>query len=168
MASKRDFYEVLGVSKDADDETIKKAYRKLAMQYHPDRNAGDEEAAVKFKEAAEAFEVLRDPQKRQLFDRYGHAGLEQGVGRGGGGGFDPFAVFREFFNSFSQGFGDDSGVAELEHTLELDSRSRWTSRSHPASTPACIGGCVVRATPGRRAGHAAICCASSRCASTSY
>src|SRR6516165_569831 len=76
MATKRDYYEVLGVSRDADDETLKKAYRKLAMQYHPDRNVGDHEAEIKFKEAAEAYEILRDPHKRQLYDRYGHAGLE--------------------------------------------------------------------------------------------
>src|SRR5215469_2403815 len=76
MASKRDYYEVLEVSRDADDDTLKKAYRKLAMQYHPDRNVGDHEAEVKFKEAAEAFEVLRDPEKRARYDRYGHAGLD--------------------------------------------------------------------------------------------
>jgi len=76
MAGKRDYYEILGVAKDTDDETIKKAYRKLAMQYHPDRNAGDREAEDKFKEAAEAYEVLRDPDKRQRYDRYGHAGLQ--------------------------------------------------------------------------------------------
>src|SRR5215472_15449293 len=76
MASKRDYYEVLEVSRDADDDTLKKAYRKLAMQYHPDRNVGDHEAEIKFKEAAEAYEILRDPHKRQTYDRYGHAGLE--------------------------------------------------------------------------------------------
>jgi len=76
MTSKRDYYEVLGVARDADDETIKKAYRRLAMQFHPDRNVGDHEAEVKFKEAAEAYEVLRDPHKRQRYDRYGHQGLE--------------------------------------------------------------------------------------------
>ncbi len=76
MAAKRDYYEVLGVSRGASDEEIKKAYRKLAMQYHPDRNVGDAEADGKFKEAAEAYEVLRDPEKRQRYDRFGHAGLE--------------------------------------------------------------------------------------------
>jgi molecular chaperone DnaJ len=76
MASKRDYYEVLGVARDTDDDTLKKAYRKLAMQYHPDRNVGDAEAEAKFKEASEAYDVLRDPHKRQLYDRYGHAGLE--------------------------------------------------------------------------------------------
>src|SRR5205807_2391285 len=74
--SKRDYYEVLGVSREADDEEIKRAYRRLAMQYHPDRNVGDAEAEQKFKEAAEAYEVLRDGEKRQRYDRYGHAGLE--------------------------------------------------------------------------------------------
>src|SRR5580700_7453058 len=76
MASKRDFYEILEVSKDADDDTIKKAYRKQAMRYHPDRNSGDKEAEALFREASEAYEVLRDPEKRQRYDRYGHAGLE--------------------------------------------------------------------------------------------
>jgi molecular chaperone DnaJ len=76
MASKRDYYEVLGVRREADDEEIKRAYRKLAMQYHPDRNVGDGEAEEKFKEAAEAYEVLRDPGRRQRYDRYGHAGLD--------------------------------------------------------------------------------------------
>jgi molecular chaperone DnaJ len=77
MAStKRDYYEVLGVAREADAEEIKRAYRKLAMQHHPDRNVGDAEAEQKFKEAAEAYEVLRDPEKRQRYDRYGHAGLD--------------------------------------------------------------------------------------------
>jgi molecular chaperone DnaJ len=76
MAGKRDYYEVLEVSRDADDDTIKRAYRKLAMQYHPDRNHGDQGAGDKFRECAEAFEVLRDPEKRARYDRYGHAGLE--------------------------------------------------------------------------------------------
>src|SRR5437588_189480 len=72
-ASKRDYYEVLGVTRDADAEQIKRAYRRLAMQYHPDRNAGDPEAEALFKEAAEAYEVLHDDAKRQRYDRYGHA-----------------------------------------------------------------------------------------------
>src|SRR5271170_7311069 len=76
MSSRRDYYEVLGVSKEADDEVIKKAYRKLAMQYHPDRNVGDDDAELKFKECAQAYEVLRDPEKRRRYDRYGHAGLD--------------------------------------------------------------------------------------------
>src|SRR5437667_9672937 len=74
--TKRDYYEVLGVSRDANDEEVKRAYRKLARQYHPDRNVGDADADLKFKEAAEAYDVLRDPEKRQRYDRYGHAGLD--------------------------------------------------------------------------------------------
>jgi molecular chaperone DnaJ len=76
MASKRCYYEILEVSREADEDTIKTSYRRLAMKFHPDRNPGDQEAEVKFKEAAEAYEVLRDPEKRQRYDRYGHAGLE--------------------------------------------------------------------------------------------
>src|SRR5262245_2607005 len=77
MPSKRCYYEVLEVSREADEETLKKAYRRLAMKYHPDRNPGDKDAEEKFKEAAEAYEVLRDPHKRRRYDRYGHAGLEE-------------------------------------------------------------------------------------------
>ena len=87
--NKRDYYEVLGVSKDADEDTLKKAYRKLAKKYHPDANPGDKEAEAKFKEASEAYSVLSDPQKRQQYDQFGHAAFEQGgAGAGGfGGGF---------------------------------------------------------------------------------
>ena len=86
MANKRDYYDVLGVNRDASAEDIKKAYRKLAMQYHPDRNPGNREAEEKFKEAAEAYEILTDPDKRARYDRFGHEGL-----RGGGaGGFEGF------------------------------------------------------------------------------
>ena len=73
--NKRDYYEVLGVSKDADEDTLKKAYRKLAKKYHPDANPGDKEAEAKFKEASEAYSVLSDPQKRQQYDQFGHAAL---------------------------------------------------------------------------------------------
>ncbi len=83
--AKRDYYEVLGVSKGASADEIKKAYRKVAMQYHPDRNPGDKEAEEKFKEAAEAYEVLSDNDKKAQYDRFGHAGMS-GNGRGGFGG----------------------------------------------------------------------------------
>ena len=78
MATKRDYYEVLGVSKGASDEELKKAYRKLAIKYHPDKNPGDKEAEEKFKELAEAYDVLSDPQKRQRYDQFGHAGPLRG------------------------------------------------------------------------------------------
>ena len=82
--TKADFYEVLGVARTCDDKTLKSAFRKLAMQYHPDRNPGDQNAEVKFKEVSFAYEVLKDPQKRAAYDRYGHAAFENG---GNGGGF---------------------------------------------------------------------------------
>ena len=82
--AKRDYYEVLGIEKGADKDAIKKAYRKLAVKYHPDRNPGDKEAEARFKEATEAYEVLSDDEKRPIYDQYGHAGLE-GMGGGAGG-----------------------------------------------------------------------------------
>ena len=84
---KRDYYEVLGVDKSADDAALKKAYRVLAKKYHPDMNPGDAEAEKKFKEASEAYAVLSDPEKRRQYDQYGHAAFEPGAG-GGFGGFD--------------------------------------------------------------------------------
>ena len=85
MAEKRDYYEVLGVPKNADDAALKKAYRQLAKKYHPDTNPGDQEAEAKFKEASEAYAVLSDPQKRQQYDQFGHAAFDAA---GGAGGFD--------------------------------------------------------------------------------
>jgi molecular chaperone DnaJ len=103
--SKRDYYEVLGVGRDADEQSIKGAYRKLALKHHPDRNPDDPTAEEKFKEASEAYSVLSDPQKRAAFDRYGHAGL-QGTGAGPQG-FDPsqFGDFSDILGDFF-GFGD--------------------------------------------------------------
>jgi len=102
----RDYYEVLGVDKAATDDVIKKAYRKLAMQHHPDRNPGDKQAEESFKEVTEAYEVLRDSQKRQRYDRYGHAGLK---GAAGGFGFD-FDLSDALRTFMSEGFGDFFGM----------------------------------------------------------
>src|SRR5579872_1624549 len=98
--AKRDYYEVLGVNRDADAEVIKKAYRKLAMKHHPDRNPNDKAAEEKFKEAKEAYEILCDEQKRSAYDQYGHAGVDpsMGAGRAAGG-----------FSAFSDAFGDIFG-----------------------------------------------------------
>ncbi|MEQ1797662.1 MAG: molecular chaperone DnaJ [Lacibacter sp.] len=106
MSTKRDFYEILGVSKSASADEIKKAYRKVAMQFHPDRNPGNKEAEEKFKEAAEAYEILSDTDKKSQYDRYGHAGVS-GNGRGGFGGGHNMNM-DDIFSQFGDIFGDDS------------------------------------------------------------
>lgn len=108
--AQRDYYEVLGVSRSASADEIKKAYRKLALKYHPDRNQGDDEAVAKFKEASEAFDVLSDSGKRQRYDQFGHAGVSGAGGRGGGGFHDIndiFSAFGDIFEGF--GFGGATG-----------------------------------------------------------
>src|SRR5579872_2763698 len=101
--AKRDYYEILGISKTASTEEIKKSYRKVAMQYHPDRNPGDKSAEEKFKEAAEAYEILSDQDKRAQYDRYGHAGVSSN-GRGGHpGGMN----MEDIFSQFGDIFGED-------------------------------------------------------------
>ena len=130
MSGKRDYYEVLGISRDASDQEIKSAYRKLALQYHPDRNPGNKEAEEQFKEAAEAYSVLSDAQKRGQYDRFGHAGVGTAAGSGFGG-FDP-SVFADFSDILGDifGFGDFFGGgarrggrvqrgADLRYDLEL-------------------------------------------------
>ena len=110
----RDYYEVLGVTRDADDAAIKKAYRKLAMKYHPDRNPDDKQAEEKFKEIGEAYEVLSDADKRAAYDRLGHEAFKQGGmgGAGAGGGFggfrDPMDIFAQMFGGMG-GFGGFGG-----------------------------------------------------------
>ncbi len=105
MATKRDFYEILGVSKSASADEIKKAYRKVAMQFHPDRNPGDKEAEEKFKEAAEAYEILSDTDKKSKYDRFGHAAF--GPGTNGGSGFSGGMNTEDIFSQFGDIFGDD-------------------------------------------------------------
>ena len=105
MATKRDYYEVLGVARDADEDTIKKAYRKLAMKHHPDRSAGDKASEEKFKEVKEAYEVLTDEQKRAAYDRFGHAGIDPRAA----GGFGPGGP--QGFGGFAEAFGDIFGLS---------------------------------------------------------
>jgi molecular chaperone DnaJ len=113
--AKRDFYEILGVDRKSDDAALKKAYRKLAVQYHPDKNPGDKAAEEKFKEAAEAYEILSDPQKRALYDRHGHQAFEGGMPggggfRGGAGGMTMEDIFAQFGDIFGDGeFGSFFG-----------------------------------------------------------
>ncbi|WP_432719275.1 molecular chaperone DnaJ [Jeongeupia wiesaeckerbachi] len=127
--SKKDFYDVLGVNRDAADDDIKKAYRKLAMKYHPDRNPDSKEAEEKFKEAKEAYEILSEPQKRAAYDQYGHAGVDPQAGMGGGfgggaGGFaDAFSdIFGDIFGGGGQRGGGRSNVyrgADLRYNMEI-------------------------------------------------
>ncbi|GAB3821446.1 hypothetical protein GCM10028895_23620 [Pontibacter rugosus] len=102
--AKRDYYEVLGVSKNAAQDEIKKAYRKIAIKFHPDKNPDDPTAEDKFKEAAEAYEVLSDQQKRQRYDQFGHQGMNGGFG-GGGGGMNMEDIFSQFGDIFGGGGG---------------------------------------------------------------
>ena len=140
---KRDYYETLGVEKSADQETLKKAFRKLAMQHHPDKNPGDHTAEQKFKELNEAYDVLKDEQKRAAYDRFGHAAFENGGmgGRGAGagfagGGFDFTDIFDEMFGEFMGGGrrGQQSRGrgADLRYNMEiaLEEARRGGKRVH--------------------------------------
>ncbi|MFW6081435.1 MAG: molecular chaperone DnaJ [Desulfosalsimonas sp.] len=110
MSEKRDYYEVLGVDRNADSNELKAKYRKIALKYHPDRNPGDSEAEEKFKEAAEAYEVLSNPEKRQMYDRFGHRAFENGGAGGQAGGFRDFEdIFSSFGDIFEDFFGFRQG-----------------------------------------------------------
>ncbi|MBW2177618.1 MAG: molecular chaperone DnaJ [Deltaproteobacteria bacterium] len=120
MQNKRDYYEILGVDRSASDPELKKAYRRLALKFHPDKNPGNQEAEDKFKEAAEAYEVLRDAKKRSIYDQYGHQGLE-GAGFSGFGGFeDIFSSFGDIFEDFfGFGAGGRSGRSRAQRGSDL-------------------------------------------------
>jgi molecular chaperone DnaJ len=159
--SKRDYYEILGVSRNSSADEIKKSYRKLAMQFHPDRNPGNKEAEAKFKEATEAYEVLKDDQKKSAYDQFGHDAFSQGggAGRGGNGGgagmgdFD----FNDIFSNFSDIFGDFGGGrqtkkrsaaqrgSDIRYNLEISLEEAFggvtekISFSIPCSCEACKG-----------------------------
>jgi molecular chaperone DnaJ len=150
MASKRCYYEVLGVSRQADGTDIKKAYRQLALQYHPDRNPDDPEAEAKFKECSEAYEVLRDPERRRLYDAYGHEGLRSSGFEGFGGVNDIFSAFSDIFEGiFGFGGGGSGGGVrggrdlryDLEITLEEAAEGKEVSFPVGRETPceACQG-----------------------------
>ncbi|KAF1709868.1 molecular chaperone DnaJ [Pseudoxanthomonas kalamensis DSM 18571] len=119
--SKRDYYEVLGVSRDASEDDLKKAYRRCAMKYHPDRNPGDHTAEVAFKECKEAYEVLSDGGKRRMYDQYGHSAFEHGMGGGGPGPADMGDIFGDIFgNIFGGGARAARRGADVGYVMELD------------------------------------------------
>ncbi len=140
MASKRDYYEVLEVERNADTDTIKKAYRKKAMQYHPDRNGGDEEAGRLFKECTEAYDVLSNAEKRQVYDRYGHEGLQS---MGGVPDFEGVDIFEMFGGLFSELFGGRGGRSprgprrgrDLLYRMEIDLTEAYRGTTKTITIP---------------------------------
>ncbi len=168
---KADYYETLGVQKGADEKELKVAFRKLAMQFHPDRNAGDSEAERKFKELNEAYETLKDPQKRAAYDRFGHAAFENGGGFGAGGfgqtgGFsDIFEdIFGEMMGGRRRGGGRDRG-ADLRYNMEVTLEEAYTGKTAQVRVPAsvtcdeCVG---TGAKPGTQPVTCAMCSGSGR------
>ncbi len=144
--AERDFYEILGVSRNASDDEIKKNYRKLAMKYHPDRNKGDQSAEIKFKEATAAYEALKDPEKRSAYDQYGHDAFRQG-GMGGAQGFGDFAggfsdIFEEFFgggfSSSSRQRGPQRG-SDLRYNMTVSLYEAFIGKKSQIKIPSYIG-----------------------------
>lgn len=137
--AKRDYYEILGVAKSASADEIKKAYRKVAMQFHPDRNPGDKAAEEKFKEAAEAYEVLSDQEKKAQYDRFGHAGLNNRGGFGGGQGMNMDDIFSNFGDIFGDDiFGSFFGDAIYLPITTLEKRIILSLSVYPFSTSSTI------------------------------
>ncbi len=138
MEQKRDYYDVLNVSRDADENEIKKAYRKLAVKYHPDKNQGDKDAEDKFKEAAEAYDVLRTPEKRQRYDQYGHAGLE-GTTSGYGYGVNLDDILSEVFGDVLGGFGRTSNRPKqgrsIPYNLEITLEEAYYGKEETIEIP---------------------------------
>lgn len=160
--SKRDYYEILGVQKSADDAALKAAFRKLAMQHHPDKNPGDKQAELKFKELNEAYQVLSDPQKRAAYDRFGHKAFENGGGPGGPGNADFGDFMSDIFESFfggggpggqRRGGGRDRG-ADLRYNLEITLEEAFTGKTAQIRVPtsiACESCSGTGAKPGTKA-----------------
>ncbi len=165
--AKRDYYEVLGVGRDADEKTLKSAFRKLAMGCHPDRHPGDPEAETRFKELNEAYDVLKDTDKRAAYDRFGHAAFEHGMGQGGAGFGNDFAsamsdIFDEFFGmSGRRGAGGGRGGrergADLRYNLEIGLEEAFAGRTVEVRIPASIT-CDECSGSGARAGTAPTTC----------
>ncbi|KAA0968491.1 molecular chaperone DnaJ [Aureimonas fodinaquatilis] len=150
MSVKVDYYEMLGVTKTCDGKILKSAFRKLAMQYHPDRNPGDEAAEIKFKEIGEAYEVLKDPQKRAAYDRFGHAAFQNGGGQAGGGFRPDFSssmsdifedIFGQMHGSRRGGRGPTNGRergSDLRYNMEISLEEAFTGKSAEIRVPTTI------------------------------
>ncbi|MFZ4808871.1 MAG: molecular chaperone DnaJ [Hyphomicrobiaceae bacterium] len=166
--AKRDYYEVLGVARGASEQDLKLAFRKLAKEYHPDRNPGDESAEVRFKEINEAYEALKDPQKRAAYDQFGHAAFDGGMGRGGqAGGFGPdFAssmedIFENFFGEFMGGRRGGAGGqrggatrergADLRYNMEITLQEAFAGKTAQIRVPTSIS-CDTCSGTGAKAG----------------
>lgn len=162
--AKQDFYEVLGVARSAAADDLKKAYRKLAMQFHPDRNPGDKTAEQKFKDISEAYDVLKDDQKRAAYDRFGHAAFEQGGGRGPGdfgfaGGFaDIFdEVFGDFMGGGRRGQGSPSRGSDLRYNLEISLEESYRGKQTQIRVPNLVA-CEQCRGSGAEAGSRPVSC----------
>jgi len=167
--SKRDYYELLGVGKDADAGVLKKAFRKKAMEFHPDRNPDNPEAEKKFKEFGEAYDVLKNPEKRAAYDRYGHAAFEGGSGGPGGGagagGFDFSDVFEEFFGDFMGGGGRRGGRrggpargSDLRFNMEISLEDAFNGKTDQITIPTSVA-CEPCEGSGAEAGSSPEVCA---------
>src|SRR5690348_8390837 len=163
--AKKDYYELLGISRDASADELKKAYRKLAMQHHPDRNPGDQQAEQKFKDISEAYDVLKDEQKRAAYDRFGHAAFENG-GRGGGGAGDfgfaaGFAdIFDEMFGEFMggrRGQGANARGNDLRYNLEITLEEAFKGKQTTVRVPT-MAMCEACSGSGAEAGSKPVSC----------
>jgi len=161
--AKRDYYEILGVPRDADEKALKGAFRALAMKLHPDRNPDDDEAEHKFKEVGEAYEVLKDPQKRAAYDRYGHQIFENGGGgAGAAGGFGSFTdIFEDIFGDFMGGGGARRGGRErgsdLRYNLEISLEEAYSGKSVEIEVPSSVS-CDTCSGSGARPGSSPSTC----------
>jgi molecular chaperone DnaJ len=167
--AKFDFYEILGVTRDADDKTVKTAFRKLAMQYHPDRNPGDHTAEIKFKEVNAAYECLKDPQKRAAYDRFGHAAFENGGGHPAGGFSGDFTasmsdIFDNIFGDFMGGgrrgtsrSGRERG-ADLRYNMEISLEEAYAGKTAEIEVPTKVV-CKTCAGSGSKPGSSPKVCA---------
>ncbi|MCB9944739.1 MAG: molecular chaperone DnaJ [Geminicoccaceae bacterium] len=167
--AKSDYYEILGVARGVSDGDLKRAYRKQAMRFHPDRNPGDSEAEARFKEVNEAYEILKDPQKRAAYDQYGHQAFEQG-GMGGGGGFDfsSFAdVFDDLFGDFVGGGGGNgrrrggNRGADLRYNLTITLDEAFAGKKAQIKVPTSVG-CDACDGSGSEGGAEPVTCATCR------